>query len=117
MSHSKKTSLVLCGLFSLGFLTLGLFTNGILSRAARHVPSLFKAVSHTNGSAVQFNSPVTTGGRVIFEKYGEPTPPTGSFATAKQMAESSFRSIVPLFFRVILTPKVSRHIFKSVLNI
>jgi hypothetical protein len=116
MSRSKNTLFVLSALVSLEFLALGFFTNGIRSWTARHIPSVLKAVSHTHDSAVKFNSPVTTDG-VDFEKYAESTSPADSLVTAKETATFSLRGIVSRGFRILLTPKVSRHLFKSVLNI
>jgi hypothetical protein len=117
MSPTKKTLFVLSALFSLEFLALGFFTNGIPSWTARPTPSLLKAVAHTHDNSVEFDSTVTTDGGFVFEKDGEPTPAAGSLVTTKDTEKFSFRSVVPLCFRISLTPKVSRHIFKSVLNI
>jgi hypothetical protein len=117
MSRTKKTLVVLSALFSLEFLALGFFTNGILSGTARHIPSLLKAAAHTHDSTVKFDATVATEGGFVFEKDGEPASPRGSLVAARDTAKCSFRSIVPLCFRISLTPKVSRHIFKSVLNI
>ena len=119
MSRAKKTLFVLSALFSLEFLSLGFFTNGIFSWTARHVPPLLNAASHTNARAVKLDSPVRTDGRFVFEKYGELTPRSAGFLTAKENAEFRLRSVmvVPLRFRIILAPKVSRYIAKSVLNI
>lgn len=119
MLRAKKTLFVLSALFSLEFLSLGFFTNGIFSWTARHVPPLLKAASHTHDSAVKVNSPAKTDSRLVFERYAEPTPDAGGFVTAKQSAGAYLRSVivVPLFVRIILAPKVSRYISKSVLNI
>jgi hypothetical protein len=119
MSRVKKKPLALSVLFSLEFLSLGLFTNGTFSWTNQYVPPLLKAASHTDASAVKLDSPAKTDGRFVFESSGEPTSPSGVFLTAKENIGISLRSFVvsPLFFRNILAPKVSRYISKSVLNI
>jgi hypothetical protein len=71
-----------------------------------------------DGKAVELDSPAETEDRFV-ERYGERTPRSGYFLTAKKNAGVSPRSfvVVPLFFSINLAPKVSRYIFKSVLNI
>ena len=118
MSRVKKKLSVLSVLFSLEFLSLGFFTNGTFPWST-HVPPLVKAASHTHARAVKLDSPAKTDGRFALERYSEHTPRSGVFLTTKENAGVSFRRsmVVPLFFRIILAPKVSRYIFKSVLNI
>jgi hypothetical protein len=119
MSRVKKKLSVLSVLFSLEFLSLGFFTNGTFSWSTHYVPPLLKAASHTHARAVKLDSPAKTDGRFVLERYSEPTPCSGGFLTAKENAKVSLGSfvVVPLFSRTILAPKVSRYIFKSVLNI
>lgn len=119
MSRVKKKVAGLAVLVGLEFLFLGLFTNGTFSWTNQYVPPLLKAAAHTDARAVRLDSPVKTDGRFVLERYTEPTPRSGSFLTAKENTEVPLRSfvIVRLFFRIILAPKVSRYIFKSVLNI
>jgi len=118
MSRVKKTALALSVLFSLEFLFLGLSTNGT-SWTNQYVPPLLKAAAHTDARAVRLDSPAKTDGRFVLERYSESTPRSGSFLTAKENTEVPLRSFViaRLFFRIILAPKVSRYIFKFVLNI
>src|SRR5437867_4139901 len=119
MSRVKKTALALSVLFSLEFLSLGFFANGTFPWSTQHVLPLLKVASHTDAGAVTLDSPAKTDGRFVLERYSESTPRSGSFLTAKENTEVPLRSFViaRLFFRNILAPKVSRYIFKSVLNI
>ena len=118
MSRVKTKLSVLSVLLSLEVLCLGVFINGTFSWSNQHPPSSLKAASHTAGKAVKLDSPAKTEGRFV-ERYGELTPRSGDFLSAKKNAGVSHRSfiLVPLFFRINLAPKVSRYIFKSVLNI
>ena len=117
MSRVKKTALALSVLFSLEFLSLGLFTNGTFSWTRQYIPPLLKEALHTDAGVVKLDSPAQTDGGFVFERYGEVTPRTGEFLAAKETAEVFLRSfiVIPLSLRIILAPKVSRHIFKSVL--
>jgi hypothetical protein len=119
MSRAKKTLFVLSALFSLEFLSLGFFTNGIFSWTARHVPPMLKAARHSPDSAVKLDSPAKTDSRFVLERYAEQTPRSAGCLTANENTEFSPRNlrVVPLRFRIILAPKVSRYISKSVLNI
>jgi hypothetical protein len=112
-----KTALALSVLFSLEFLFLGLFPNGNFSWTNQYVPPLLKAASHTDADAVQLDSPAKTDGDSVLEKYGEPTPRSEGFLAAKETADVFLQSfiVVPLSFRFILAPKVSRYLSKSVL--
>jgi hypothetical protein len=118
MSRVKKKLSVLSVLLSLEFLSLGFFINGTFSWSNQHPPPPLKAASHMDGKAVKLDSPAKTEAPFV-ERYGELTPRSGDFLTAKKNAGVSLRSfiVVPLFFRINLAPKVSRYIFKSVLNI
>ena len=117
MSRVKKTALSLSVLFSLGFLSLGLFTNRTLSWTSQYVPPLLKEALHTDASAVKLASPAKTDAGFVLERYGELTPRSGGFLAAKETAEVFLQSfiVVPLSFRFILAPKVSRYLSKSVL--
>jgi hypothetical protein len=118
MSRVKKKLSVLSVLLSLEFLSLRVLINGTFSWSNERPPPPLKAASYMDGQAVKFDSPAKTEVRSV-EKYGELTPRSGDFLTAKKNAGVSHRSfiVVPLFFRINLAPKVSRYIFKSVLNI
>ena len=118
MSRVKKKLSVLSVLLSLEFLSLGVFINGTFSSSNQQPPPSLKAASHMDGKAVKLYSPAKTEGRFV-EKYGELTPRSGDFLTAKKNAGVSLRSfiVVPLFFSINLAPKVSRYISKSVLNL
>jgi len=119
MSRAKKTLFVLSALFSLEFLSLGFFTNGIFAWTVRHVPPMLRAAPHSPDSAVKLNSPAKTDSCLVLERYAELTPHSAGFLTANENAGFSLRNlrVVPLRFRIILAPKVSRYISNSVLNI
>jgi hypothetical protein len=118
MSRVKKTALVLAVLFSLEFLSLGLFTKGTFSWTDQYVPPLLKATSHAHPRAAKLDSPAKPDSRFVLESSGEPIPPSGVFLTAKEnVGGISHRRFVvsPFFLKSILAPKVSRYISKSVL--
>lgn len=119
MLHAKKTLFVLPALFGLEFLFLGFFTNGIFSWTVRHVTPLLKGAPRTPESTVELNFPAKTVRRCVLEGYTEPTSRSAEFLTPNQNAKFSLKNLttVPLRFRIILAPKVSRYISKSVLNI
>ena len=117
MSRVNKTALALSVLFSLEFLFLGLFPNGTFVWANQYVSPLLEAASHTDAGVVKLDSPAKTDGASVLEGYGEVTPRSGGFLAAKEAAEVFLQSfiVVPLSFRFILAPKVSRYLSKSVL--
>jgi hypothetical protein len=119
MSRVKQKLSVLSVLFSVEFLSLGVFTIGTFSWSTQHVPPLLEAASHAHARAVKLDSPPETDGRFVLESDGEPKAPSATFLTTNDPAQVFLRSfvVVPLFFRIILTPKVSRYISKSVLNL
>jgi len=102
-------------LFGLEFLFLGFFTNGIFSWTVRHVAPLLKGAPRTPESTVKLNFPAKT----VLEGYTGATSRSAEFLTANKNAKFSLKNLttVPLRFRIILAPKVSRYISKSVLNI
>ena len=116
MSRVKKTALPLSVLFSLEFLFLGLFANETFSWTNQYVPPLLKAASR-NAGIVKLDSPAKTDGASVLESYGEVTPRSGGFLAANDTAEVFLQSfiVVPLSFRFIPAPKVSRYLSKSVL--
>jgi hypothetical protein len=118
MSRAKEKFSVLSVLLSLEFLSLGFFINGTFSWSNQHPPPSLKAASHMDGKAAKLYSPAKTEGGFV-ERSGELTPRSDEFLTAKKNAGVSHRSFIVVlhFFRINLAPKVSRYIFKSVLNI
>jgi hypothetical protein len=118
MSRVTKKLSVLAVLLSLEFLSLGVFINGNFSWSNQHPPPSLKAASHMDGKAAKLYSPAKTEGGFV-ERSGELTPRSDEFLTAKKNAGVSHRSFIVVlhFFRINLAPKVSRYIFKSVLNI
>ena len=117
MSRVNKKIAALAVFFSLEFLSLGLFTNGTFSWTNQYIPPLLEAASHTNFRVAELYAKTNDG--FVHEGYGEPTPQSEVFLTAKENLGISVPSFVasPLFFRIILTPKVPRYISKSVLNL
>ena len=117
MSRVKKTALALSVLFSLEFLFLGLFANETFAWTNQYVPPLLEAASRTDAGIVKLDSPAKTDGASILESYGEVTPRSGGFLAANDTAEVFLQSfiVVPLSFRFIPAPKVSRYLSKSVL--
>ena len=117
MSRVKKKLVALSALFALEFLSLGFFTNGTFSWATHYVPRLLKATLYAHGRAAKLDSPARADGAFVLESSGEPIPSSGVFLTTKENVGISHRSFVvsPLFFQIILAPKVSRYISKSVL--
>jgi hypothetical protein len=99
------------------FLFLGLFTNGTFSWTGQYVPILIKEALHTDAGGVKLDSPAKPDGGCVIERYGELTSGSGSFLAAKETAEVFLRNfiVLPLSLRIVLAPKVSRYIFKSVL--
>ena len=118
MSRLKEKLVALAVVFSVGFLSLGFFANRAFSRAAEHVLSPLNT-SHANLSAIKLASLAKTAGCFVLKEYDELTPRSGNFLTAKETAQFSLRryTVVPFRFRIILAPRVSRYISKSVLNI
>ena len=117
MSRVKKKLAALAVLFSLEFLFLGLFTNGTFSWTRQYIPPLLKEALHTDAGVVKLDSPAQTDGGFVLERYSEVTPRSGEFLAAKEAAKVFLQSfiVVPLSFRFILAPKVSRYLSKSVL--
>ena len=117
MSRVNKKIAALAVLFSLEFLPLGLFTNGSFSWSNQYIPPLLEGASRTEVQVVKLAA--KTNGGFVLESYGEPTPQSGVFLAAKENSGISARSFVvsPLFFRIILAPKVPRYIANSVLNL
>ena len=109
--------MALAVLFSLEFLSLGLFTNGTFSWTDQYVPPLLKAVSHTDAGVVKLDSRRNLMALSFLRGIGELTPRSSGFLVTKEPAEVFLQSfiVVPLFFRIILAPKVSRYLSKSVL--
>ena len=117
MSRVNKKIAALAVLFGLEFLSLGLFTNGTFSWTNQYITPLLKDASRTDVRVAKLDA--KTSGGFVLESYGEPTPQSGVFLAAKENSGISVRSFVvsPLFFRIILAPKVPRYIAKSVLNL
>ena len=103
--------------FSVEFLFLSLFANATLSWTAHHALSLLRATSHT--SPVKLNSLAKLDGRFVLKQYDKLTPRSGTFLTARETTQFHLRryAVVPFRVKIILAPKVSRYIAKSVLNI
>jgi hypothetical protein len=114
----NKKLATLAALFSLEFLSLGLFTNGIFSWSYQYIPPLPKKASPTDVGIGKFAAQPTRDSLVL-EGYRESTPQPAIFLAAKETGGISTRSFVAgrFFSRVTLTSKVPRYIAKSVLNL
>jgi hypothetical protein len=119
MSRVKKILFLGSVLLSLEFLSLGFFINLTFAWSNQHVPPLLTAIPLVGASPVRLDAPAKTDGSFVLEKDGEITPRSGGFLTTIEPAQVFLRNfvVVPFSFRIILTPKVSRYIFKSVLNL
>lgn len=117
MSRAMKKLSALSVLFSLEFLSLGFFSNGTFARSTQYVPPRLVA-SETDVKTAKLKS-LSQSDTSLFKGYGELTPGSGSFLIAKENAKASLRRFVVFagFSAVILAPKVSLYIFKSVLNL
>jgi len=115
MSRVKKKLAAVAVLFTLECLSLRLCTNGNFSWSNQYI----LAATQTDATTVKLGSPAKTDDVFVSGSYGEPTLHSGIFLTAKESLEISARScfVSPFFCRIILAPKVSRYIFKSVLNL
>jgi len=94
MPRVKKNLSLLSVLFSLELLSPGFLTNRTFSWSTQHVPPLLKAASHTHARAVKLDSPAETDGGFVLERYGEPTPRSGGFLTAKENWGVFLRSFI-----------------------
>ena len=114
MSRVKKKLVALAVLFTLEFLSLGLCTNGSFSWSNQYI----LAATQTDATTVKLGSPAKTDHVFVSGSYGEPTP-RSAMLNANESLEISARSffVSPCFCRIILAPKVSRYISKSVLNL
>lgn len=106
-------------LLSLQFLSQTLFANGGSLSVTLPATPLLTAASHIRASAAELSSPAETDGRFILEGLSEPTPRSGAFLAAKEAVRGSPRGFIvrTIFGGLILAPKVSRYLSKSVLNI
>jgi hypothetical protein len=114
MSHVKNRLAALAVLVGIELLSLGLFTSET-SWSNQHT----LAGAQSDGGSVKLGSPAKTDDGFVFGSYGEPTPRSGVFLTAKEKPGIFVRSfgVSPPLFQIILAPKVSRYISKSVLNL
>jgi hypothetical protein len=114
MSRMKNKVAALAVLVGIELLSLSLFTSGT-SWSNQHT----LAGAQSDASAVKLGSPGKTDGGLVLGSYIEPTPRSGALLTEKEKPGIFVRSFVvsPAFYRIILAPKVSRYISKSVLNL
>ena len=115
MPRVKKKLAALAVLFTLEFLSLGLCTNESFSYSNQYI----LAAMQTDATTAKLGSPAKTDDVFVSGSNGEPTSRSGTFLTSKESLEISARSFFasPFFCRIILAPKVSRYISKSVLNL
>ena len=119
MSRVKKILFAGSVLLSLEFLSLTVSINQSLARSNHYVPALLIVVPSIDARAVRLNSPVKKTGKFAFDKDGEATPDSECSLGTTKPAQMFFRSraAAPACFKVVVTPKVSRCISKSVLNL
>ena len=120
MSRAKKTLFVGSVLFGLEFLTLAVVFGRISAWSHQRLSALPKtAAPSVDAPPVGVNAPAHSDGSVVLATFGESTPDLGRLFAITERAPLFFQSrpAVPACFKLVLAPKVSRHIFKSVLNI
>jgi hypothetical protein len=117
MSRVKKKIFALSVLLALEFMPLGFFTNGTFSWGTHYVPRRLNATWHAHANAAKLDSLAKPDGGFALDSSGEPIPSSAVFLTAKENIGISHRGffVSPLLFKIILAPKVSRYISKSVL--
>jgi hypothetical protein len=114
MSRMANKLAALAVLLGIELLSLSLFNSGT-SRGDQHT----LAAAQSDPSAAKLGPLATTDSGLVFGSYVEPTPWSGVFLTAEEKPRIFVRSfgVSSPFFRIILVPKVSRYISKSVLNL
>lgn len=119
MARIKKTLFAGSVLLGLEVLSLAVFIAGSFAWSHRHVPALLSAITPVDATPVRLHSPAKRDGGIVLEKDGETAPDSGCLFAATESARLFFRSpaAVPACLRTIFTPKVSRFISKSVLNL
>jgi hypothetical protein len=117
MSRVKKILVAASVLLGLEFLSLAVFLGTSLAGSNHYVPALMPAVRFIDAGPVRLDLPVKNAGSFAFECDGETTPDPGCFLPGTKPARVFFRShaAAPACFKVVLTPKISRCISKSVL--
>ncbi len=119
MARVKKIWVAGSVLLSLEVLSLAVLLGTGFACCDQVGPALLTAVPSVNTSAVRLDLPVKNADSFIFEKDGETTPDSGCLLAGTKPAQVFFRSHAasPACFKVVFTPKVSRCISKSVLNL
>lgn len=120
MSPVKKTLSLGSVYLGLEFLVLAVSATPGFPWSNQPVPALLTAVQSFDAPSSRLNLPAKDGGRVDSDKNAETTTDVGCFFAANHKpAQVFFRgaAVVPACFKVILTPKVSRCISKSVLDL
>jgi hypothetical protein len=115
----KKTFIAGSVLLSLEFLSLAVFIGRSFAWSHPYGPALLTAMPSINARPVGLDSAAKGDGSSALEKDGETTSDSGCFLAATHATQLFLRSpaVVPACFKLIITPKVSRCIFKSVLNL
>jgi hypothetical protein len=119
MRRLKKKLSILSVLLSLEFLSLGLVTNDTISWSPQHFTPLLQAAAHAPARLVGLDCSAKTDESLVFDGDEESKPRSEMFSTTIEPAQVFLRRVIaaPLFSRTIFTPKVSRYISKSVLNL
>jgi hypothetical protein len=119
MRRVKKTLSLGSVFLGLEFLALAVFGSPSFAWTNQHFSALLSAIRSLHVPTVRLDSPVKNDGSNLFEKDVKTTPDSGLFLAATERAQAFLRIaiVAPACFKVILTPKVSRCISKSVLNL
>ena len=115
----KKIFLAALILSSVEILSLSFVTNEIFAGTAQPILSFLNTASHRDAGAARIDFPATTVTRFVLAIYGEVTPRSEGFFTAKENPSVMPPSVAVMryFFTMNFAPKVSRYIANSVLNI
>lgn len=119
MSRVKKILWTLWLCLILEFLLACFLWQGAFSGRSRYIASPSSATSPADAKSVKLDSPLRIDARFVFDERDELTRLSGHFLTARNLTASFFRScrVALMPSTIILAPKVSRCIFKSVLNL
>ncbi len=114
MSRVRKTFIAGAVFLGLEFLGLGFFNSRSFACSNPHLAARLIPITSANATPVVLESRAQSDDGSVAANDDDTTCP-GFFATAGRAQVLLRRVAVPLCFSQILTPKISRYIFKSVL--
>src|SRR5436190_22545628 len=118
MARLKNILFAISVVLTIGCLSLGFFINQMFLWSRQHVAALLNSTATINVTAVKLGAAPKTHSRFRVQGYGATSSSTESFSAARAIVGVSPRSfIVTASGRINFYSKVSRYIFKSVLNI